>query len=133
MEQYSIYTLFLAVEDFFCETERFHRFLKSWGPGCWSKKPAGARENYERREEVLTAKRTALKMMCKLVNVDYRLLIPVVKAINRWERNKGRRDRYLDWDFLNYRTKASIYKMLNVNNELFDDKHYLSTGREIKA
>lgn len=133
MNQYKLSILTQAVTEYFEAESEYRKFLKTRKPNFWESKTAQERAEYTRHLGRTESAWNTLIMMCKLVTVNIDALIPIVKAINRWEKNHGKYDRHLDWNFLRYSQDKNFRKNITSYEEFFDDKHYLSTGREIKA
>lgn len=122
-----------AVNDYFYAEEEYQKFLKTCTPGDMEYKTGKERQDYTKYLERAQGAWNTIIMMCKLVGVDSNALIPIIKAINRWERNHGKWDRCFHWSSIRYSSDENFRKNISAIEDFFDDKHYLSTGRKIKA
>lgn len=118
-----------AVTDYLYEEEERRCFLKTWNGGWWESKTAKEREDYTKHEERTNGKWNTVTMMCRMLDVDVDRVIPIVKAISRYEKNHGKYDRcfHFDWRYGEYPVKRFI------SNEWKEKQHYESTGRRIIA
>jgi hypothetical protein len=125
--EYKIDALIEATVATLQEEEAYKMFLTSWTGGWFESKSPQEQVNYTKYSERESAAWNALQSVCKTIDVDMDTLIPVVKAINRYEKHNGRYDRAIHTCFM----RQDSFRMMVAKRD-WDYGHYQSTGRKIK-
>ncbi|MEG0898395.1 MAG: hypothetical protein RSF40_01615 [Oscillospiraceae bacterium] len=121
-------------EDYLVAENENEQFLRTWRGGWWDNIAASERIDYTKHFERSSAKSDALYSVCKMLGIEARALLVVIKSIRRWEQNHGKYDRSAYLQYLNDFSMEHLFQCISENYQgELGVGHYASTGRKIKA